>query len=172
MTEMPTDKRPDDVYVRVATPDDLDGIMRLAHLVWNENGVHDLDNGKVLQQLWPALVRDNAICGVIGPVGGELTGVILLRVATTWYGTSRHLEEMVVFTSPDHRTKGRRASKLCEFAKKAADELGLPLHISVLSSHRTETKVKLYERKFGEPAGAFFLYQAKTGDHTPTCVKG
>lgn len=161
----------DDVHVRIATTDDLDGIMRLATLVWEENGMHDLNTGKVLQQLWPALVRDGALCGVIGPVGGELTGVILLRVATTWYGDSRHLEEMVVFTHPEHRRFGRRAQKMMTFAKQAADSLGLPLHISVLSTERTDAKVGLYERQFGTPAGAFFLYNAKTGDNTPTSVK-
>lgn len=164
-------RKPDDIHVRIAGPDDLDGIMRLAMLVWQENGMHDLDTGKVLQQLWPALVREGAICGVIGPVGGELTGVILLRVSTTWYGNSKHLEEMVVFTHPEHRVRGRRASKLCNFAKQAAEMLGLPLHISVLSTTRTDAKVELYQRKFGTPAGAFYLYNAKTGDTTPTAVK-
>lgn len=161
----------DDVHVRVAVPQDLDGIMRLATLVWEENGMHDLDTGKVLQQLWPALIREGAICGVIGPIGGELTGVILLRVATTWYGNSRHLEEMVVFTHPEYRRVGRRAQKLCAFAKQTAEILGLPLHISVLSTSRTDAKVGLYERQFGTPAGAFFLYNVKTGDTTPTSVR-
>lgn len=168
---MSTIKKVDDVHVRIATPEDLDGIMNLATLVWSENGMHDLNPTKVLQQVWPALMRDGAICGVIGPVGGPLTGVILLRVATTWYGDSKHLEELVVFTDPDHRVRGRRASKLCNFAKQAADMLGLPLHISVLSTTRTELKVQLYERKFGSPAGAFFLYGVKTGDNAPTSVK-
>jgi hypothetical protein len=35
--------------------------------------------------------------------------------------------------------------------------------IGVLSNHRTEGKVKLYGRIFGDSAGAFFLYNAKTG---------
>lgn len=160
-----------DCHVRIAGPEDLDGIMRLAHLVWEENGMHDFNTTKVLTQLWPALMREGAICGVIGDPGEELTGVTLLRVATTWYGDSRHLEEMVVFTHPEYRKFGRRAQKLCAFAKQAAESLGLPLHISVLSTTRTDAKVGLYERQFGTPAGAFFLYNVKTGDTTPTHVK-
>ena len=35
--------------------------------------------------------------------------------------------------------------------------------IGVLSNHRTEAKVRLYERQFGKPSGAFFLYNARTG---------
>ena len=29
---------------------------------------------------------------------------------------------------------------------------------------RTEAKVRMYERQFGKPSGAFFLYGAKTGE--------
>jgi hypothetical protein len=39
----------------------------------------------------------------------------------------------------------------------------MPLLIGVLSNHRTEAKVRLYERQFGKPTGAFFLYNGSTG---------
>ena len=54
-------------------------------------------------------------------------------------------------------------SKLCEFAKAAAEMLDMPLLIGVLSNERTEGKVKLYERIFGKPAGAYWLLNAETG---------
>lgn len=161
----------DDVHVRIAVPEDLDGIMTLADLVHKENGMHEMVPIKVVQQVYPALIREGAICGVIGPLGGELTGVILLRISTSWYSESRQLEEMCVFTHPDHRTVGKRAQKLCQFAKMAADMLGLPLQIGIMSSSRTDAKVRLYERQFGQPSGAFWLYGVKTGDNAPTSVK-
>ena len=70
----------------------------------------------------------------------------------------------LVFIHPDFRSaKGGRARKLCEFSKQVSDSLGIPLIIGVLSSHRTAGKVRMYQRIFGEPSGAFFLYGTKTG---------
>jgi hypothetical protein len=81
-----------------------------------------------------------------------------------WYSDHSVLEERAIFVDPDCRSaKGGRARRLCEFSKQTADALELPLIIGVLSNHRTEAKVRLYERQFGKPSGAFFLYNARTG---------
>jgi hypothetical protein len=78
-----------------------------------------------------------------------------------WYSNQDVLEERVIFIPPEFRNiKGGRARRLCEFSKKAAEDLGLPLLIGVMSSVRTEAKVKMYERQFGKPTGAVFLYNA------------
>jgi hypothetical protein len=83
-----------------------------------------------------------------------------------WYSDAQVLEEKAIFIHPDYRSaKGGRARRLCEFSKRAADGLGIPLIIGVLSNHRTEAKVRLYERQFGKPSGAFFLYNARTGSY-------
>lgn len=153
----------EDVYVRVAEPDDESGILALARLVHHENGLFDMNESKVVAMLRPALYRMRGICGVIGEKD-KLTGVILLRVSNYWYSDTEFMEEMCVFVHPEHRhAVGGRASKLIEFAKKAADTLGMPLMIGVLSNDRTDGKIALYERHFGPKAGAFFLYKAKTG---------
>ena len=44
----------------------------------------------------------------------------------------------------------------------------IPLLIGVLSNKRTEGKIRLYERQLGKPSGAFFLYGARTGEHSVT----
>jgi hypothetical protein len=81
-----------------------------------------------------------------------------------WYSDHEVLEEKAIFIHPDFRSaKGGRARKLCEFSKHVSDSLGVPLIIGVLSNHRTEAKIRLYERQFGKPSGAFFLYNATTG---------
>jgi hypothetical protein len=81
-----------------------------------------------------------------------------------WYSDADVLEEKAIFVDPEYRSaKGGRARRLCEFSKQVSDKLGIPLIIGVLSNHRTEAKVKLYERQFGKPSGAFFLYNAQTG---------
>lgn len=138
----------------------------MARLVHNENGLFDLNEDKVVAMLRPALYRIRGICGVIGEQD-KLTGVILLRLSSYWYSNTEFLEEMCVFVHPDYRhATGGRASKLIEFAKKAADSLEMPLMIGVLSNDRTDAKIALYERHFGPQAGAFFLYGAKTGHST------
>jgi GNAT superfamily N-acetyltransferase len=89
---------------------------------------------------------------------------VLLRIGSMWYSDHEVLEEKAIFIHPDYRNaKGGRARRLCEFSKQVADALGVPLIIGVLSNHRTKAKVRLYERQFGEPSGAFFLYNARTG---------
>jgi hypothetical protein len=86
-----------------------------------------------------------------------------------WYSDANVLEERAIFIHPEFRNaKGGRARRLCEFSKRAADTLEVPLMIGVLSNHRTEAKVRLYERQFGKPSGAFFLYNARTGTQRVT----
>ena len=156
----------EEIYVRVAEPDDEAGILELARLVHNENGLFDLNEAKVVAMLRPALYRIRGICGVIGE-HGKLTGVILLRVSNYWYSDTEFIEEMCIYVHPDYRhAVGGRARHLIEFAKKTADSLKMPLAIGVLSNDRTDAKIALYERHFGPQAGAFFLYGAKTGHGT------
>lgn len=153
-----------DLSVRIGTPEDLDQLMGLATRACGENGFIAPNMQKVLEQIWAAVNRDRGLCGVIGPVGGEIEGAILLRITDFWYSDTPVLEEKGLFIRDEYRSaKGGRARRLCEFAKSAADTLGIPLLIGVLSNSRTEAKVRLYRRQFGEPAGAFFLYGAVTG---------
>jgi GNAT superfamily N-acetyltransferase len=154
----------EDFGVRIGEPVDVHPMMDLAMQACDENGFVNPNPEKLLGQIWPALNLDNGLVGIIQDEGGALEGAILLRIGTMWYSDTPVLEEKAIFIHPDYRSaKGGRARRLCEFSKKAADTLGLPLIIGVLSNHRTEAKVRLYERQFGKPTGAFFLYNAHTG---------
>ena len=155
----------EEVKVRVGTPEDLDEIMNLALNVAQENGIFAPDIHKVLSEVWPSLHQHLGIVGVIGDAGKKLEGFVLLRIGQQWYNNNQILEERVVYVDKKFRSaKGGRARKLCEFSKKASDELCLPLIIGVMSSNRTEGKMRLYRRLFGPEAGCFFLYGAKTGN--------
>ena len=157
------------LVTRIATPDDLDEIMELAIEASTENGFLNPDPERLLRGIWPALHQDHGLVGVIGPEGGRIEGAVLLHVSEHWYSTDAFLEEKSVFVRQGARgAKEGRAAKLVEFSKKVADTLGLPLLIGVLSNKRTAGKVRLYQRAFGEPAGAFFLYGASTGQHSET----
>ena len=155
-----------DLEIRMATTEDVDAVMELAIQASDENGFLKAVPARMLQEIWAALCLDHGMVAVIGKPGGIIEGGVLLRIGAMWYGAPDDyvLEEKAIFIHPSYRqAKGGRAARLCEFSKRVADELGLPLVIGVLSNARTKAKVRLYERQFGEPAGAFFLYNAKTG---------
>lgn len=153
----------EEIHVRTATPQDEEGIMELARLVNGENGVFKMNDDKVRDMVRPCLYLHGGIMGVIGPPD-RIEGLVLLRISQYWYSDAEFLEEMCVYVHPDFRAaKGGRARKLVEFAKQASEKLGLPLMIGILSNSRTDAKTRLYERQFGSPAGAFFLYGIKTG---------
>ena len=154
----------EELGVRIGTPEDVHPMMDMAMKACDENGFVDPNPQKLLGEIWPALNLDNGLVGIIQDDGGKLEAAILLRITTMWYSDAQVLEERAIFVDPECRSaKGGRARRLCEFSKRAAAELGLPLLIGVLSNHRTEAKVRLYERQFGKPTGAFFLYNAQTG---------
>lgn len=153
-----------DLGIRVGTPEDVDAIMEIALTACEENGFVDPNPTKLLGEIWPALNLDKGLVGVIGEPGEKAEGAVLLRIGSMWYSDKEVLEEKAIFIHPDYRSaKGGRARRLCQFSKHVADSLGIPLIIGVLSNNRTEAKVRLYERQFGKPSGAFFLYNARTG---------
>jgi len=150
--------------IRIATPEDVHDIMELALIGLEENGFVEPRPDRLLQEIWPALNLIKGVVGVIQKEGQKPEGAVLLRVGTMWYSDDDVLEEKAIFIHPDFRSaKGGRARRLVEFSKQVSNELGIPLIIGVLSNHRTEAKVRLYERQFGKPVGAFFLYNARAG---------
>ncbi len=156
----------EELIVKVGIPADVHKVMEIALMACEENGFMNPNPEKLLAEIWPALNLEEGIIGIISKPDGEPEGVVLLRIGKMWYSDDKVLEEKAVFVHPEFRSaKGGRARKLCEFSKKTADELGLPLIIGVLSNTRTAGKIRMYQRIFGEPSGAFFLYGARTGEH-------
>lgn len=154
----------DDVVVRTGVEADFNSVMDLAIAATGENGVVTPNVEKLANTIWGALTRKTGIVGVIGPVGGKLEGAVLLSMGEMWYSSDLILEEKAIYVDPEFRSsKGGRARKLAEFAKMTSDTLEIPLAIGVLSTSRTEAKIRLYERVFGAPAGVYFLHGAKTG---------
>lgn len=149
--------------VRIGTPDDVHPLMDLLMEGHHENGFVDANPLKMLNDLWAALTLERGIVGVIGIPGQAPEALIVLRIGNVSYSDAEVIEEKILYVRKDCR-KSRHARLLASFAKATSDKLGLPLLIGVLSNHRTKTKVVMYERMFGEPAGAFFLYNARTDD--------
>lgn len=154
----------EELGIRLGTPDDIHRMMDLALSACEENGFVDPNPQKLLSEIWSALNLDRGIVGIIEGDDGIFEGAVLLRIGDMWYSDRQVLEEKAIFIHPEFRSaKGGRARKLCEFSKQVADSLDIPLIIGVLSNHRTEAKIRLYERVFGKASGAFFLYNARTG---------
>lgn len=158
-----------DIYIRIGVPEDIDEMMNIAIQASEENGFLEVNPRKLAEMIYPALCQDHGVVGIIGREGETIEGAVLLRIGAMWYSDTPVVEEKAIFIHPEYRSaKGGRATRLCEFSKKVSDTLGIPLIIGVLSNHRTAAKVRMYERQFGKPSGAFFLYGAKTGDHFGT----
>ena len=158
-----------DLHIRVGVPEDIDEIMVIAVQAAEENGFLEANPRKLAEEIYPALCQDHGIVGLIGRKDEAIEGIVVLRIGTMWYSDTPVVEEKAIFIHPDYRSaKGGRATRLCEFSKKVSDTLGIPLIIGVLSNNRTQAKVRMYERQFGKPSGAFFLYGARTGDHSRT----
>ena len=152
----------ENLQIRLATTDDMTEVMRLAVAACEENSFIGASQELLAREIYPALCQDHGLCPVIGPPSGEIQALALLRIGTMWYSPQTVVEERAIFCYPQYRSaKGGRARKLCEYSKHVADTLGIPLLIGILSNTRTEGKVRMYKRIFGEPAGAFFLYGAK-----------
>jgi GNAT superfamily N-acetyltransferase len=142
--------------VRIASMDDRDGMLALLDLMHAENGVASLCRPKMESALDRGLRRDRALIGVVGEPN-DIRASIGLFLHQWWYSNDWHAEDCWNFVHPQHR-KSTHAKELLTFAKKAADDLGIQLLIGVLSTERTQAKVKLYERFFGPSAGAGFVY--------------
>jgi hypothetical protein len=156
-----------ELNVRVAQPEEIHDIMELALMVAEENGLTEPDPIKILQDVWGALNLDRGLIGVIGEEGHKPEAVILLKIESLWYSRKLSLVERAIFVHPSYRSaRGGRAARLCKFAKLTAAQLDLPLIIGILSTERTEGKVRLYEREFGSPSGAYWIVGAHTGGHS------
>ena len=161
--------------IRLGTPSDEAQMLELALKAWEENGIKNVNPEKMLGMIKPALYLWQGLVGIIGAPGERIEAAILLRTSQMWYSDDWIIEEKAIFVDPEFRStkesqnrekrKTGHARALCDFSKRVANELNLPLLIGVLSNQRTEAKIRLYERNFGAKAGAFFLYNANTG-HT------
>jgi hypothetical protein len=153
--------------VRIAKPADHTEIWRLFLQGHRENGKFALAPEKVdwflARALRPEMIPewDTGPRGAVGVIGdvGKLEALVFVTIGTYWYSHDRHLEEFIVYVDPECR-QSSHARVLIEWMKTQSDRTGLPLVTGIISTERTEAKVRLYRRML-EPVGAFFLYGGK-----------
>ena len=148
-----------DPIVRLALPSDEDEVMVLCRMLWEENALFPMSEDRVRDTLKLAFAKRGGMLGVIGDKG-KIEGMIYLLISSFWYSSEWYLQELFNYVHPDYR-RSTNAKALLSFSKKCSDEIGLPLLIGIISNERTEQKVKLYQRQFHKPDGAFFFYRGK-----------
>jgi len=162
--------------VRLAKPEDSMEIWRLFLQAHNENSMFPLSPNKVQWLMNRVLNPDSiplgdtgprGIIGVIGPTGA-LEGLVFLLIGQFWYSDERHLEELIVFTDPEHR-KSHHAQAMIEWMKDQVKNTGLSLVTGIMSNHRTEAKVRLYSRMLPK-VGAFFFLTPKGASSSAALV--
>jgi GNAT superfamily N-acetyltransferase len=147
--------------VRLAVPEDLPGILELMRVACSEDAQHPMDEDKVFAMVRRYFDQMGALIAVIGDVGAP-TAYLLMVVDPIWFSQDYQLLELSLFVHPDYR-KSDRAKQLMQFSKQASEGLNLDLTIGVLSTERTEAKVRLYQRQF-KTAGAYFVYRPSSAN--------
>ena len=142
--------------VRPAVPADRAALIGLCRLLHEENGQHAVSWPKVEAMIDRCLRRENAIVGVIGPIG-EPVAAIAIWIDNIWYSEDFQLNEVFAFVHPDHR-RTDYAKSLIAYGKSCADATSLDLVVGIFSDVRLEPKVRLYARQVRE-AGRFFCYR-------------
>jgi hypothetical protein len=148
-------------HVRLGTEADIPQLLEMGRALHAENAMMPLSEDRIRAAAWRAIRQDRAMVGVIGPVGA-LEGMIYLTIGQFWYTDKPHLEELYAYVLPEFR-RSTNAKALVEFAKRSSERLKVPLLIGIISNDRTAAKIRMYKRQLGEPAGAWFLHNGKTG---------
>lgn len=145
--------------VRVAVSEDAPSIYAMCKMLHEENGIASWSEDKIRGSIGGALAGKKAVIGVIGPRGAPVA-MIILHIGSMWYSDDIHLEDRGTFVHPDYR-RTSYAKDLLDFAKLAAEDLKIPLLMGIVSNERTEQKVRLFRRRLGPLAGAYFIWNRK-----------
>lgn len=144
--------------VRVAGAKDHDSIYSILMELHNENAMFSVSEKKVHNLIDRALSPKSGECqpGVIGIIDGSngIEGTVGIFATTTEYSDEVYLCDQWNFVRPQYRNSSH-AKRMMEFSKWCAIKLGVPLIMGVLSTERTEAKIRLYRRQFPYVGGFF-----------------
>lgn len=155
---------PSPSIVRKAIAADIPEIWRLFLMGYRENGMFEIDPAKVDNYITRALHPDQIMMNDGGPRGqiavigspGKLEAVVFVILGCFWYSSDVHLEELLVYVDPECRSSDH--AKACiKWMKDTADDLKIKLVTGVLSTDRTQAKLRLYDRYLPR-AGGFYIY--------------
>lgn len=144
--------------VRLASIEDIDSIFDFLIELHYENGMFKMNSKKVMLQLQTMLDPVKGNPGIIGVIDGQngLEASIGMTIDKWWYTDENSLNEKWNFVHPKHR-KTTHAKRLIEFAKWCSEVTGNPLLMGIISTEKTEAKIRLYRRQL-DFVGGFFSY--------------
>lgn len=149
--------------VRLPQDWEFEAVVKICKELHHENGIFPLSEPKLREALKKGFDRTGGIIGVIGKPG-EIESIIVMVLSTFWYTEESHVEELFSYVRPRYR-RSDNAKRMIEWAKGMADGLGLRLFIGVVSSVRTQAKLRLYRRQLGDPVGGYFIYGNRATEH-------
>jgi len=146
--------------VTAAGPRDEDEIFEMLLGLHEENGLFSVDEERTRAFIRTAITPGGGIVGVIRGADGKLEASVGMTLDQWWYTSDWCLSERWVYVVPAARKRSfadKHASRLIDYAKWAAEQLGVPLQMGILSTTRTAAKEKMYGRKL-TPVGALFMW--------------
>ena len=151
--------------VRLATPADEGEIFGLLLMLHAENAFFGLNRDKVRAGIQWATRRQGGIIFCIDQ-GPRIVATLGMGIAVDWYSDDEYLLEKWNYVHPEYRRGTDYARKLIEQSKWSSDWFkaqgdNMPFQCGIISTIRTEAKVRLYARHL-LCVGANFLY-----GHTP-----
>lgn len=145
--------KPADVsVVRIAQPEDIEGLMDLARMMHGEVGLLPFCEWKVRAAITQAVKA--RLVGVTGHP--QVHGCLCLEIGEPYYTEAKLLIEFLFFVHPDHR-QGDYARSLLAWAKFLSDGIAMPLMVGVFGTKRTEGKIRLCGRQL-QQVGATFMH--------------
>lgn len=147
-----------------AKPADKEAVIEICKEDHAENGWFSLSIPKLENTVSRILENGEGVIGLIRR--SEIEAIMVLNISQFWYSGDYCLEEMLNFVRPQYR-RSTNAKDMIQFAKRCAEEIGIPLVIGVTSNERTKAKIELYKRQLGESCGGYFIYNLKRVSSPP-----
>lgn len=142
--------------VTLATPEDEEDIFDFLMELHAENALFPVSPDKVRQAIRHATDRKGGIIALIRGDDGRIEASLGAVIDPWWYTIAPSLNEVWNYVRPDCR-RTTHAKRMIEFAKELGVKLGIPLFLGIISTERTEAKMRLYRRQL-EPIGGIFTH--------------
>jgi GNAT superfamily N-acetyltransferase len=138
------------VPIRAATAADEEAVVALLQALHAEGGQAPLSLARVI-----VTVRDVLDRGAVLVVEerGRLIGTTGLLTEAPWFSEHAWVHELWTYVAPEAR-KRPVARALLRMARRYAEALRLPLHVTIAPGARMAAKFRLYRRELGDPSGA------------------
>lgn len=143
------------LHIRIAVPSDEGALLIMLREGHKENGRFSFDDDEVMATIRKATMRDGGVIGIIDG-DGDLAASVGLILDHYWYTKDWTVTELWSFVRKPYR-QSAYATDLIDFSKWFADGVGLSLGMGIMSTIRTEAKLRLYRRKL-TPIGGLFAH--------------